>query len=419
MTISDLHDAALYAWRDAGVRDAVLVHVDAHHDADAKESDCITIANFVWWGIADGTLREVFWIVPDPSWKTTSGRTLIEQALFTLARQHDDSARVESGDGFVRTEIDGKPFTACPLHRLPASLDALVDIDVDYFLVPDIAHECAPIERAMPWTWPGDLVAALRDARVNPALVTIATSTRGGFTPLEWKYLGDELCARLSDGDVEPFDVLRAAAEAEHRGELDVAEAGYRRAVELMPRSAGARYRLARLYLRRGNDHAARTTFEEVLGRDSSYRAIDSDGRRWHAERNFAAAARAYRDTLRMDPQNPYASLGLAQLAAAGGDHAAAIVHFERALRSDDGLVDGHRGLARSLESTGEVGRAIAHYERSIRLELLGHQAIDTAIATLRPRVFDDMHWEAHRRLAGLRHDTRWLSAVDRVTSGS
>jgi tetratricopeptide (TPR) repeat protein len=419
VTISDLHDAALYAWRQAGVRDAVLVHVDAHHDADAKEWNFVTIANFVWWGLADGTLREVFWIVPDPSWETTSRRRLIEQALVTLARQHDGSAGVESGDGFVRVEIGGKPFTACRLHRLPVSLEALVDIDVDYFLVPDIAQECAPIERAMPWLWPADLVAALRDARVHPTLVTIATSTRGGFTPLEWKYLGEELCARLSDGDVEPFDVLRAGAEAEHRGELEAADTGYRRAIQLMPQSAGARYRLARVQLRRGNDHAARSTFQEVLDRDPSYRVIDSDGRRWHAERNFAAAARAYRDTLRMDPQNPYASLGLAELAAADGDHAGAIVHFERALRSPDVLVDGHRGLARSLESIGEVGRAIEHYERSIRLELLGHQAIDTAIATLVPRVFDDRHWEVHRRLAGLRHDARWLAAVDRVTAGS
>lgn len=419
MTISDLHDAALYAWRDAGVRDAVLVHVDAHHDADAKEWDFVTIANFVWWGLADGTLREVYWIVPQPSWETTSGRTLIEQALLTLARQHDGSAGVESGDGFIRAEIGGKPFTACSLHTLPASLEALVDIDVDYFLVPDIAQECAPIERAMPWLWPGDLVAALRHARVNAALVTIATSTRGGFTPLEWKYLGEELCVRLSDGDAEPFDVLRAGAEAEHRGELDAAATGYQRAIQLMPRSAGARYRLARLHLRRGQDHAARTTFQEVLEHDSSYRMIDSAGRRWHAERNVAEAVRAYRNTLRMDPHNAYASLGLAELAAAAADHAGAIGHFERALGSHGGLVDGHRGLARSLESIGEIGQALEHYEQSIRLELLGHHAIDAPIATRPPRVFGETHWEVHRRVAELRHDTRWLSAVDRVTSGS
>jgi tetratricopeptide (TPR) repeat protein len=413
VTISDLHDAAFYAWRDAGVRDAVLVHVDAHHDADAKEWPFVTISNFVWWALSEGLLREVYWIVPDPSWETTSGRALIERSIVTLARQHDPAAALHSHGACLRTTIAGKPFIACPLRALPPMEHALVDIDVDYFLVPDIAHELPPIDGAVPWIWPADLVDALRTA--TPAMVTVATSTRGGFTPLEWKYLGEELCARLSESPLEGFDVLRAGAEAEHRGDGAAAEAAYRRAIRMLPASAGARYRLARLCLMRGDVAQARTAFAGALEHDPSYRAIDSSGRRWHAAGQPVAAARGYRDVLLMDPDNPYAELGLGQLAAHRGDHLNAIPYFDRALRSCGTLVDAHRGLARSLEATGQAGRAIEHYERSIQLELRGHASIEAPIATQLPRIFDDAHWETHRRLAALQHDTRWLEALDRV----
>jgi Tfp pilus assembly protein PilF len=415
--VADRHDAALYAWRDAGIRGAVLVHVDAHHDADALEWDFVTISNFVWWALAEGVLREAFWVVPEPNWDTESRRALIEQSLATLVRQHDASGTVESGERCFRASIAGKPFTACSLRSLPAARGALLDVDVDYFLVPDIAEELPPIEGSMPWIWPADLLEALRAAVVNPAVVTVATSTRGGFTPLEWKYLGEELCARFDGGTGEGFEALRSGVEAERLGDLDGAQARYQEAIRLLPSSAGARYRLSRLHLLRGEDDAARRAFRDVVERDVSYRAIDSEGRRWHAAGNLAAAARGYRDTLRMDPENPYAELGLAQLAAAAGDHAGAIVHFERALQSCGTLVDAHRGIARSLQGTGAIDRASRHYARSLRLELLGHAPIDAPIATRprAPRVFDAAHWDIHRRLAALQHDTRWLEALDRV----
>ena len=417
MILADLHDEALYAWREAGVRGAVLVHVDAHHDADADEWDFITISNFVWYALREGVLREVYWVVPEPSWDTAAARALIEHSVATLARQHGSSGAVESGARFFRASLAGKPFTACSLRSLPATRDALLDVDVDYLLVRDIAEELPPIEGSRPWIWPAELLDALSAVVENPAAVTIATSTRGGFTPLQWKYLGEELCARLRGGAGEGFDALRSGADLEERRDLDAAEARYRDGIRLLPASPGARYRLARLQLLRGDDEAARRTFGDVVERDSSYRTIDSEGRRWHAARNPAAAARGYRDTLRMDPENPYAELGLAQLAAASGDHVEAIVRFERALQCCGTLVDAHRGIARSLHATGAADRASQHYARSLRLELRGHTPIDAPIATRprSPRVFDDAHWDVHRRLAALRRETNWLLALDRL----
>jgi tetratricopeptide (TPR) repeat protein len=413
--VSDLHDAALYAWRDAGVRDRVLIHVDAHHDADSCEWDFVTISNFVWWAMSEGIVREVYWVVPEPGWRMSSGPAMIADALLALARQHDSSAGVEANAYGFTTQVAGKRFTACPLSRLPPLGGALLDIDIDYFLIADIAAERPPVDRAAPWMWPVDLLHALKGVETDPTIVTIATSTRGGFTPLEWKYLGDELAARLSGAPVEGYDRIRGGFEAECRADGDVAKEHYRRAMELMPVNPGPAYRLALLHLARGADREARRLFGAVLERDSTYRGPDSRARRWHDLGDVIRARQGYVDLLRLDPSNPYAELGIAQLAADRDDHPAAIAHFERALAVCGTLVDAERGIAQSFERVGERDRAARHYARSIELELAGHAPLSAPIASCPPRVLDETHWENHRRLARLRGDDRWLRAVDHV----
>src|SRR5215216_1972538 len=91
---ADLHDAALHTWRAAGIRDAVLIHADAHHDAGSDECTFVTIANFVWWAVLEGIVREVYWIVPDPSWRTAHDRAELEKTLQRLAAQQGNAAPV-------------------------------------------------------------------------------------------------------------------------------------------------------------------------------------------------------------------------------------------------------------------------------------------------------------------------------------
>ena len=55
------HDEAYYAWRDAGVKQKVLIHIDAHHDMWFIRKDShITIANFICKALEDDIVREVF-----------------------------------------------------------------------------------------------------------------------------------------------------------------------------------------------------------------------------------------------------------------------------------------------------------------------------------------------------------------------
>jgi hypothetical protein len=76
------HDGAYRVWRDAGVTQRLLVHVDAHHDLygrwidrkNPKERARINIANFVYAALEEELVRELIWVVPDQTWATPAGR---------------------------------------------------------------------------------------------------------------------------------------------------------------------------------------------------------------------------------------------------------------------------------------------------------------------------------------------------------
>jgi hypothetical protein len=60
----------------------------------------------------------------------------------------------------------------------------------------------------LPWLWPHELVAYLAKQGVRTDLATITYSVQGGYAPLQWKYLGDELAVRLHQG-MEDSEILR------------------------------------------------------------------------------------------------------------------------------------------------------------------------------------------------------------------
>jgi hypothetical protein len=72
------HDGAYRVWRDAGVTQRLLVHVDAHHGLygrwidrkNPKERSRINIANFVYAALEEELIRELIWVVPDQTWAT-------------------------------------------------------------------------------------------------------------------------------------------------------------------------------------------------------------------------------------------------------------------------------------------------------------------------------------------------------------
>jgi tetratricopeptide (TPR) repeat protein len=413
------HDEAYEVWRIAAARDRVLVHVDAHHDmwwCDGRSTP--TIANFVCAALKDDLIGEVYWVVPDATWQHRSGRNAVRRHLRSLAAKYPGGRPpLEAAAALTSTRLLGKQLTVCSLGALPRiAAPVLLDIDVDFFVIPSVRFNEADEVSPLPWIWPADLLARLEAKQVRADLVTIASSVEGGYTPLEWKWLGDELASRLGGANDtrDGFEALRAGALAAERGDRVAAVAALSRAAAQLPTSAAPFQNLARVYLGMGREADAREARRCALARDSSYQTpYNNGGLRLYRERRYHEASAEWRQALALDPSDAHAHLGLARVAARQRRWLDAMRHATDALDVDPDLVDAHRILGRALAARRRYDDAIRAYEQSLRLTRLGRRTIAaTPDSGGDGRLVDPDHFVVFARLGRLYAAKRDVAAA-------
>jgi tetratricopeptide (TPR) repeat protein len=414
--VMENHDEAYHVWRRAGVRDRILVHIDAHHDMWwMKDPGHLSIANFVCPALTDGIVREVFWVVPDRSVATTANRADLERHVTEIVAGYPGgpTALQASGSG-IRTAVLGRPLTVCTVGALPPMVEpVLLDIDTDYLVIPKVTYGKPGARPALPWRWPADLVSRLRKRGLVADVATIAHSVDGGYTPIGWKYLGDELAHRLrsregaggagADGTLHAYALMKAGAIAQQRGEDTSAEAAFLGAGDRI--GAAPYFRLAYVLARQGRIAEARHAHARAIETDPSYRkAFATPGIPLYCAGRYAAAERAFGQALQLDPSDVSALVGLAWIAARRRQWEAAARHARAALATDCGLIDAHRTLAEALDRTGQFADAIVAYEQSLKLALRGHRPFNGVVATNpeQERPVDADHARTHARLARL-----------------
>jgi tetratricopeptide (TPR) repeat protein len=286
----------------------------------------------------------------------------------------------------------------------------VLDIDVDYLVIPRVAYAKPDYHRLLPWCWPSDLVKRLYDADIRSDLVTVVYSIEGGYTPLQWKYLGQELMLRLKDprgagSDLAGMCRIRQGAEAEEQGQKVVAESKYRQAHELLPKSAAAPYRLARLIVNLGRTEEGRQLYREAVRLDDSYKsAYSSSGFQYYWRRELAAAEREFQDLLTLNPSDAYCQLGLGLLAQKRKRWSEAEQRLRTALNLDNCLLDAQRALGDTLAKLGRTKEAILAYEQALKLGLRGYKPVSGPFLTdaREKPLFGFMDYATHARLAGL-----------------
>jgi tetratricopeptide (TPR) repeat protein len=394
--IHDLHDAAYHIWRRTGGPPRPLVHLDAHHDAERIGPFGLHIGNFVRVAIRERLVSDVYWVVPDPVWRSASSRSVLASEL----REIGDHRPI----GW-RAAVDGVPVTVGTLADLPVVTDPVhLDIDIDYLLVQERRRK-AEDSSGLPWIWPHALARELSIRVPRPDVITIATSVSGGFTPLAWQHFAQDLAMRLR-GDTDDNGVLEAFSIIERAATLETALAisELRRGAGHHPGSAPVLFHLANLLQRDNQLDEGRAVFARAVAIDPAYRhPYRSRGPLEQAAGRWRAARAEYDRALLLDPADPFPRLGLAQLAREDRRFDESRRLFEDTVKLPGGdRIEAWRGLAGLLART-DPPAAIRAYERSLQLALNGQVPLSAPLCTNAERhVIDPGHCDTYGRIAEL-----------------
>jgi Flp pilus assembly protein TadD len=407
------HDRAYEIWRESGLKESLLIHIDAHHDMWWIDPDGHrTIANFICSALAEDIVREVWWIVPDQTWESRECRRPLLRHLERIIRKYPRSSdRIEVKPDRISVRVLDKNIRILPLNKMPAPEgEVLLDVDTDFLVIPRVTYGEFDTHSPLPWCWPDQLISRLVERKVRTRWVTIAYSVEGGYTPLKWKYLGDELKTRietpsLQGSILEGMTQLRRGADAAFQGDLAGAEEGFLAAARSMPESPAPLLHLAYLYLEKGRGDQARESYQRALSLDPTYRTAYSNlGMMRYYQRLHREARAEFERTLLLNPRDPYAHLGMARLAARQGDWASAELSLNKAAEADRDLVDVQRDRGEVLARLGKIPEAISAYETSLKLVLAGRTSLDGSVMTCadESRLSDPGHGRIHAELARL-----------------
>lgn len=350
------HDRAYQAWEERGVHGMTLVHVDAHIDfgwipeMDLDEVGAVgqgaallnpfiisrrkmvTIGNYICPAIREGMVSRFFWVVPDAAIGSPEGRRYIKDQLGRLLRVRGDKKQNSIARGGVfRASLLGRELVVCGLDGLERiEEEVLLDIDTDFMLTPDMRDDLNPAR--VPWITPQRLAQRLEPKLEKVRLLTIAYSVEGGFTPLRYKYLGDQLRTCLT-GEAADGDADRKAA-AEH-------------------------FEKTLAHLDAGEAEQAQACFAECLRRDRSYATIYNNyGILYLRYGRLREAEEHYRKFLALDGNNGSVLCGLGHIALSRRRFREASAWFERAIASDSASQEARRGKALACLRTGELSCA-------------------------------------------------------------
>jgi hypothetical protein len=338
------HDEVLTLWQKARLRGCDLVHFDAHidfapHQALSAQQACLQagsvrelkekleyslaysryekkldkqtdIGNYIYAAMQRDIVRDFYWVIPGSAAIFAASIPGIKNIFRNLHRKvHGRAAaapkiEIDRKRGSVRVRILDRLFTACCLDSLPnfRYRNVLVDIDADFLVIERIADadSTQAVGKRKLWV-SGRALAAIAARKIpDPRMLTIAYSVNGGFTPMRYRYVADEVAFYLAP---------------------DVFKRRYLR-----------RYQ-AGMFFNRFLDAGESGCYRKAAVRDAYYRCPDNNYGPLYLEKNKTARAREeFAKVHSADPENPGSLWGLGECALRARDHSLARRYLRKAL---------------------------------------------------------------------------------------
>ena len=393
------HSASLIAWRRAGVRDRILVHLDGHADLDwlpdatiarlaaadpeellglelhpyaidGKTLERFGIWDFVYPAARLGVVRQYVWVVPDGTLRDPQAAEELVRGMI-LGRlqmiQLDEARTLHLEGRAIHGTILGLKITICELDALPAFDEpVLLDVDLDFLTTRSATSQEVTVR---PWISPGPLVERLRARGVRTDVATISFSTMGGFLPPACRWLGPALVAALERAPDAGGDRWARRAEADaafEAGRESAAVATWRALAAEHPEDGSLWYALSRAEGKSGRSSAeaaarAKAVAADPVLEDATLFAADA---LWLNQR-YADALALYADYRRDRPSGPFLAYTLRREAGClmrtgRADEAIATLRGVIAIAPDH--ADTRLDLGLLLRERGDLDGAIAQF---------------------------------------------------------
>jgi len=350
------HDEALKIWQKAKVKGLDLIHVDAHIDftmyyardpldvfnsatsiKELKKGLEYTLAyldyqkdlnkqtdigNYIYPAMREGMVSDLWWVVPGDVRSFEKNFKQLKK-IFRGSFGGQKIKVIEMARGLVFVESWGRKFWACVLDTLPVfERGVLLDIDTDFLVVGDIskADNTCDIAKRQPWLTPIELKDKLALKIKKPVITTIAYSTNGGFTPMKYRFFGDDLAYCFEPAG---FADAHRRAESAARAFQDFIDSGkrsdYWTAARLVPAYRSEDNNYGPLYLGKNRIRLARKELDKILRVDpANPAALKNRAVIYLEKKNFTQAARCFKAVLRQKKLTPevrqQAVFGLAQV---------------------------------------------------------------------------------------------------------
>lgn len=194
------HNQAYYLWKKNNITNMTIVHIDAHLDIMPDSTNNVTIGNFLYEAIREKIIAKLYWVVPGSSDSFDSSFTSIKSNL-SLLSLYDTITPPEKKhtiytNGIIKTYLFGIPIVICTLDTFPTiHKSVLLDIDIDFFIINNVKNNSNTdrIGKRKPWISPQIFVKIIESKIQAFDFLTIAYSVAGGYTPLTYKTIGDEI----------------------------------------------------------------------------------------------------------------------------------------------------------------------------------------------------------------------------------
>ncbi len=411
------HDEAYFLWKDLGLSRRPLVHLDAHNDfrfdgldpalraftkarsktelvrrlsaspghADrGTEGPPTDVGNYIAPAMCDGIIADFYWVIPGGRREFDRSLEKVRMFLGRFPGPGASAGAPASVDkGILRARAYGRSIVVTTLEDLPGGIDgALLDIDTDYLTTRTIrrALRTQDIGKRHPWIWPEELVAQLRKKRMDPSCVTVSYSVEGGYTPLLYKFLGDEVALFLTGVRGELREIIREKnralglfgdgqapqAIALLENTLRALDAGKIQGRVRDRLSAHIAFALFRCRAEMGERRKARACYERAIAADRSYRVRDNNyGPLYLKKRGcLGKAEQEFRMILSVDKDNPHALLGMAQVLMRRKESRRARAVFRKAHAADRRNMEAVLGLCKAELLLKDYKAVLKHLER-------------------------------------------------------